>query len=175
MTMLCIYAAFVLSLIAYDCSADNAQSDPRASCHAPIAAPLHVYRGAMVRVSEIRPEPMTNHPVFSTHRQRAMAQGEIAEKMHSTPTILGRWCNDHKEIWIFRRKTLTHRQPDNTHIHRVRYKRRSDRITVYVDGYPEEFLPLPPNGTRMKLRSSGLDSDMNGWLFWRCPNLLSSN
>lgn len=48
-------------------------------------------------------------------------------------------------------------------------------MTVYVDGYPDEFLPLTPDGTRMKLLSSSLDSSMRGWLFWRCPDLLSRN
>jgi len=48
-------------------------------------------------------------------------------------------------------------------------------MTVYVDGYPDEFLPLTPDGTRMKLLSSGLDSTMKGWLFWRCPDLHSRN
>jgi len=106
---------------------------------------------------------------------RALAQTGDAGELQFPPTILGTWCNDHDEIWVFGAKYLTHRQSGKSHEHRVRYKWRRDRMTVYVDGYPDEFLPLTPDGKRMKLLSSGLDSTMKGWLFWRCPDLLSSN
>lgn len=101
------------------------------------------------------------------------AQTGDSGEIRIPPTILGKWCNDHDEIWIFGAKYLTHRQSGRSHEHRVRYKWNRDRMTVYVDGYPDEFLPLRPDGTRMKLLSSGLDGTMKGWLFWRCPDLHS--
>ena len=106
---------------------------------------------------------------------RATIQNADAQDLEFPPTILGKWCNDHSEIWIFGAEHLTHRQSGKSHEHRVRYKWSRDRMMVYVDGYPDEFLPLTPDGTRMKLLSSGLDSSMKGWLFWRCPDLLSRN
>jgi len=108
------------------------------------------------------------HPVL-----RAFAQTGDTGKLQFPPSILGKWCNDHDEIWVFGAKYLTHRQSGKSHAHRVRYKWHQDRMTVYVDGYPDEFLPLTPAGDRMKLLSSGLDSTMKGWLFWRCPDLHS--
>ena len=89
-----------------------------------------------------------------------------------TIEFLGRWCNDHDEVWIFGPDFLTHRQPGNIHRHRVRYKPHFHRMTVYVDGYPDVFRPSL-DGSRMWLESSGLDPSMRGWQFWRCPDLHS--
>jgi len=104
---------------------------------------------------------------------RVFAQAGDTGELQFPPTILGKWCNDHDEIWVFGAEYLTHRLAGRSHEHRVRYKWNRNRMTVYVDGYPDEFLPLTPDGTRMKLLSSGLDSTMKGWLFWRCPDLHS--
>lgn len=98
--------------------------------------------------------------------------GRPARDAHSTSPILGKWCSDHQEIWIFGRDYLTHRRPGKSHRHRVRYMVGSDHMTVHVDGYPDVFR-WSPDGKRMKLHSSGLDASLRGRLFWRCPDLLS--
>jgi len=172
--MLCAYAALFVAISALSC-AGSAPIDIHASGSDRAVGRISLDRIGAVR-ADARPRTiLSTRPAYPVLIQSAAAKQEPAKELQLPPSILGKWCNDHKEIWIFGTNFLTHRQLDNTHEHRVRYKWKSDRMTVYVDGYPDEFLPLTNDGTRMKLLSSGLDSEMNGWLFWRCPDIYSGN
>ena len=171
--MLCTFAGALLSLVSVDCMGDASDFAKQSKdlVFVPTSTSRIQSRGSHARFEARSPRTAPGRPKPS---EGALSGSALVSEALSAAAILGKWCNDHNEVWIFGQKHLTHRQPDNTHVHRVRYRRDADRITVYVDGYPDEFLPLNASGTRMKLMTSGLDSSMNGWMFWRCPELLSS-
>lgn len=135
--------------------------------------PMKLERSAPALAAALSRKSLNYQQPYAHLVLRVFVQAGDTGELQIPPTILGKWCNDHDEIWVFGTEYLTHRLAGRSHEHRVRYKWNRDRMTVYVDGYPDEFLPLTPDGTRMKLLSSGLDSTMKGWLFWRCPDLHS--
>lgn len=165
--MLCLYLAFGLSLIGDGCLA----TAPVGMVAATPRTQAALDRLSLPIRSAYRSESPTGRR-FSNRLHRLVGRSQPRGEAHLAPSILGKWCNDHQEVWIFGPKFLTHRRPGNTHRHRVKYNAHSDRITVYVDDYPDVFRQSP-NGLRMRLESSGLDASMQGWKFWRCPDLYS--
>jgi len=157
--MFCLYLAFGLSLIGDGCLAT-------VPIGAGVVAAMPGAQHAQGRLSlPIRIAHRSESPAgrrFSNRLHRLVGRSQPRGETHLAPPILGKWCNDHQEVWIFGPKFLTHRQPGNTHRHRVRYNAQLDRVSVYVDDYPEVFRQSP-NGLRMKLESSGLDASMQGW------------